>query len=205
MQKFLFSLLLLLFVSATLSAQTEEDRARQDLDYYDQESGNQVLQGERFSDRLWFGGGMQLAFQGGGGASLFIIGLSPMVGYKITSALSVGPRVSANYNAYRENFGTQDFKVNYVTWSAGMMARMRAFQSFFVQAEYAIESDVIGFNPSSGDPIRRNRGVPYLGVGYNPSFGGGVSSDAVFLFRLNNSEFIQEPPFVIRFGLTFNF
>lgn len=204
MNRYFYLLLCSFLAFSAATAQTAEERARQDLDYYS-DKDERSPRSERFSDNLWFGGGAQLAFQSNSFENIFVIGLSPMVGYKVTEAFSIGPRFSANYNAYRQRTSGNDFKSKFVTWSAGAFARMKAFQQFFAHAEYSLESDVIGFNASSGDPIRRNRSVPYLGAGYTSGFGG-LSSEVLLLFRLNqDSQFIQDAPFIIRFGFNYNF
>ncbi|MEL6140192.1 MAG: hypothetical protein AAFQ37_08420 [Bacteroidota bacterium] len=199
----LLSLLLLFAIS--LSAQTRREReASQDLDYYKGDRNTRAPRGESFGQNLWFGGGLQLGFSSSNFESFFNVGLSPMVGYKITPALSIGPRVALNYNAYRLRNTADDFNSNYFTWSAGAFTRLKVIEPFFVQAEYSLESDVIGF--IDGDPVRRNRGVPYLGAGYSPWAGGGASSEIVVLFRLNgDSRLVNEAPFVIRAGFNFNF
>lgn len=202
MQKLIYPLLLLLFVSASLAAQTEEDRARQDLDYYDQEDSNGEPRPERFVDNLWFGGGLQLGFSASNGVSLFNVGISPMVGYKVTPNVSFGPRLSLNYNAFRCDFN--DIKSNYITWEAGMFGRLKVFNQFFVHGEYSLESRRLII--SCDEPLKQVRSMPYLGVGYTSGFGGGPGSEILLLFRLRrDGQAIIESPYVIRAGFNFNF
>lgn len=199
--------LLLLSSIAFIGAQTNpdrEDQARRDLEYGS--PGNQAPRSDRFGDNLWFGGGLQLGFTGGTFQSFFNIGLSPMVGYKLNNTFSVGPRVAFSYNSFKQRNTTSDFTSNYFTWAAGIFGRARIINPFFAHVEYSLESDVIGFNPTTNDPVRRNRGVPYIGAGYSPFNPGGASSEILVLFRLNQqAQFIAESPFVIRAGINFNF
>ena len=51
-------------------------------------------------EKLWYGGGINLGFSQGPDLSLFNFGLSPIVGYKITPELSVGPRIDYDYSYY---------------------------------------------------------------------------------------------------------
>lgn len=206
MNKYLF-LLLLFALGSQLMAQTErrDNEARRDLDYRTNYRPSQERP-ERFADNLWFGGGVQLGFQSSTFESFFNVGLSPMVGYKVTNNLSFGPRVSVNYNSYSQRNTGNDFSRGFFTWAAGMFGRMRVINPFFIHAEYSLESEVIGFIGPDNDPVRRNRGVPYLGAGYSPFNPGGGSSEVVVLFRLSGtSQLVNEAPFVVRAGLNFNF
>lgn len=193
-----------------LQAQTDPNReaqARRELDYNNQSNDNPRAQlSDRFADNLWYGGGLQLGFNANTFESFFVIGLSPMVGYKIHPNISFGPRVSVNYNNYRvRNTGNQDFSSGYVTWSAGVFGRARIINPIFIHAEYSLENDVIGFLDS--EPVRRTRSVPYLGAGYSQQNFGGASSEFLVLFRLisTESQLVVESPFVVRAGINFNF
>ncbi len=204
MQKYLF---LVLFCCISLAAtaqndQPREEAARQDLDYYNRNKPNTLA--NRSGSNLWFGGGLQLGFSSSNFQSFFNIGLSPMVGYKVTNQLSFGPRVAVAYNAFKQRNTGADFSSNYLTWAVGVFGRMRVFNEFFIHTEYSLESDIIGF--IGNEPVRRNRGVPYLGAGYSPFNPGGGSSEILLLFRLaSSSQIIQEAPYVLRAGINFNF
>lgn len=191
--------------SLSLAAQTTNDKeeaAKDDLDYYSAEASS-ASRPERFSDNLWFGGGTQLGFQSNNLASFFIIGLSPMAGYKVTNSLSFGPRVSLNYNAYR--CSANNIKANYLTWEAGMFARMKVFNQFFGHAEYTLESRRLQSSTCS-EPIKQVRSVPYVGIGYTTGFDGAPGSEVLLLFRLNKSgPNIFESPYVFRAGFNYNF
>lgn len=203
MSKLTSLLFLILLAAPALNAQirSSEDAARDDLDYYGDEP-DRASQEERFVDNLWFGGGIQLGFQGGNGISFFNVGLSPMVGYKVTPNVSFGPRVSVNYNAFRCEFN--DVKSNYVTWEAGLFGRLKVFNQFFIHGEYSLENRRLIFQ--CAEPTKQIRSMPYLGVGYTSGFPGGMGSEILLLFRLRqDGQNIVESPYTIRAGLNFNF
>lgn len=206
--KSLFLLLMAFTLTAlTLSAQGRtEDEAREELDYYrtDREPANFG------AGSLWYGGGFQLGFSSNSFESIFQIGISPMVGYKVTPWFSIGPRASVLYNAYSFNVGNDRESSNFFTYSGGVFARAKAFQQFFAHAEYNLENDVIGLNPTTFDPIRRTRGVPYIGAGFVQGGGGfqgggGVGFEIMILFPLIEREFINDSPYIIRSGINVNF
>lgn len=208
LKQYFFLLLAIFTVSASLLAQgNTEEKAREDLDYYN--SGNDRPANQRgatFGENLWFGTGAQLGFQGGNFTSFFQIGLSPIVGYKVNNFLSVGPRGSFLYNSYKEDFGNGDpFKAKFVTWSAGAFARAKVFFPFFVHAEYSLLNEVQNFDVN-GDPVRRTRAIPFLGGGISQGgVDGGVGYEILILFRLSQADQIGDSPFELRTGVNFNF
>lgn len=191
--------------ATTLSAQTTDDQARDDLDYYSDDRPAEQLNDD-FTSRIWWGTGAQLQFQGGNNSSIFQIGLSPIAGYKINNFLSFGPRASILYNAYRfDNFnGTRD-KFNFVTWSGGLFTRAKIFGQFFAHAEYSLVNEVIGFS-TNDEAIRTTRAIPFLGGGLSQGGGPGAAGfEFMVLFRLTQADQIGDAPFEIRSGLNFNF
>src|SRR5690349_9643560 len=83
---FLLTLILAVF-TANLSAQSN----KKDVDKYFDESGG-------FKHRLWYGGGFNLGYQGGSDYSIFNIGITPMIGYKIIPRVSFRPRLGIDYS-----------------------------------------------------------------------------------------------------------
>lgn len=202
-----FALLFALsFISLQLAAQNDrpnEADARRDLDYY---NSDRPAAGDG-SGGIWYGGGFQLGFSSNNFESIFQIGISPIVGYKITPWLSAGPRASLLYNAYSVDLGAGRERTSYFTYAGGVFVRAKAFQQFFAHVEYNLENDVIGFNNATLDPIRRTRSVPYIGGGLVQGGGlqGGVGFELMILFPITEREFINDSPFIIRSGITVNF
>ncbi len=204
----LFFLLAFLFVATDLAAQftpsgsPDNDRSGERRE--ERRSGNARSDSGRLLDDLWFGGGAVLGYQSSQVTSLFQIGVSPMVGYKIVDFLSVGPRVEYVYNAYRERFSGTTEKFNFSTYSVGMFARAKVIPVIFAHVEYAFESQVIGFRGDQA--IRSNRGVPYIGGGYQSGGGPGqMGFELSLLFNLNNDDSNFQSPYDLRAGINYNF
>lgn len=210
LRKIFLALLFLCAVSISLSAQNTEEQAKDDLDYYNDDNNNSLparrSASDDFGSKIWYGTGAQLGFNSNQFESFFQIGLSPIVGYKINEILSVGPRGSFAYNAYRQvRGGGDDFKAKFWTWSVGGFVRGKVFNQFFAHAEYSLLGEVESFD-SNGDPIRQIRAIPFLGGGI--SQGGGPSApgfEILILFRLSQPDRIGDSPFEFRTGFNYNF
>ncbi|MEM6769016.1 MAG: hypothetical protein AAF597_00410 [Bacteroidota bacterium] len=209
-RKLFLALLFVGALSVTAAAQTTEDEARQDLDYYSSSADRDL---PNAAGEIWWGTGAILGFNSNNFESIFRIGLTPIVGYKINNFLSVGPRGSLVYTAYRQSFGNgvPDFKSNFLEWSVGPFARAKVFNfgaggnQIFVHAEYNLTNEVNAFD-ANNDPIRRTRAIPFLGGGLSQGGGPGAPGfEILVLFRLSSADQIGDRPFELRTGLNFNF
>lgn len=180
-----------------------DNKKRKTDDYFDESGG--------FKHRLWYGGNFNLGFSGGNGQSVFVIGLTPMIGYKIIGGLSAGPRFGVTYTSYK-GFDSRGFSttLGLTDFSAGPFLRYKVFKNFFVQGEQEFlktyQEDPSGNILLGNDnkPLRENRQNTYAGVGY--SSGGGLLGYEISLmynFTLPTNSFKQ--PFDIRFGFNYNF
>jgi hypothetical protein len=151
---------------------------------------------------LWFGGGFNLGFSGNQFESLFGIGISPMVGYKITPDFSVGPRIVYSYQYYAfQDFSTKQ-KFNLHSFGIGPFARFKIFNAIFLHGEYLIESRQFAFRSGPNfDKATEIIDSFYLGLGYNT---GGTELLLLYNFLNNNRQFLSSP-FDFRFGFTYNF
>lgn len=168
-------------------------------EYFDESGG--------FAHKLWYGGGFNLGFSGNSFQSLFQLGISPMVGYKITEAFSIGPRASVQYNYFRINDGGRVLKASPITWSAGAFTRYKVLQNFFAHGEIAYQNELVSFNTSGNEliPIRRTRTSYFLGAGYN-SGNGILGYEIYLLYNLNlPANLINTSPIDFRIGFTYNF
>lgn len=159
-----------------------------------------------FASQLWYGGNVGLGFSSNSFQSLFQIGVSPMVGYKIFEQFSIGPRVSLFYSHYRYNFGGGDVQTaNPLTWTVGAFARYKLFRTIFAHAEYEFENSPVFTLGGNGDleVLRDQRTNTYLGAGYNS--GERFGYEIMVLYNLSVAENSIESPFDIRFGFTYNF
>ena len=98
-------------------------------DYFDDKGG--------FKHKLWYGGMFNFSIASSQfGGSQMLIGLSPMVGYKITDFLSVGPRVSMDYI----EFFIEGTNPRVMLWGIGPFARGKITESLFAHLEYQIKA-----------------------------------------------------------------
>jgi hypothetical protein len=187
---------------------TPKKKTSKKTDEYFDESGG-------FKHRLWYGGNFNLGLNSGQGSSIFAIGITPMVGYKIIGGLSAGPRVGITYTNLK-TYDTQNkiSSVGLTDYSVGAFMRYKAFQSFFAHAEFEYLSQqfpggdnygriVLG---ADGKPlkIRENRQNRYLGLGYS-SGNGLFGYEIMGLYNFNVSNSTIESPFTLRFGFTYKF
>lgn len=159
-------------------------------DYFDESGG--------FAHRLWYGGMLNFQIGGDGfGNSSLLLGLSPMVGYKINDMFSFGPRATINY--FRTYYRGPDFKV--MQYGIGGFGRAKFTPSIFAHVEYEVLSvnEISDFGLLEGSDENF-----YAGVGYNSAIGGGFGYEILGLYN-----FIEEDetnvPIEIRIGITYNF
>ena len=185
-------------------------------EYFDESGG--------FKHRLWYGGSFNLGFSGSGNNSLFQIGVTPMVGYKIIGGLSAGPRIGINYTSYKgpdsRNL-SNSASVSLVDYSVGAFTRYKFGQNFFIQGEYEYSSHEYPYDGARyygyGLPVyfnadgsttrtRVNQSNYYGGVGYNS--GGLWGYEIMLLYNLavnTNDPNSIEQPWDYRFGFTWKF
>ncbi|MDX1940580.1 MAG: hypothetical protein SFU99_08510 [Saprospiraceae bacterium] len=187
------SLLLLIVISLIQSVGQAQSRSRE----------NDRRQSE-FASRLWYGGGLALGFSSSGNESLFQLGLSPMVGYKIFEPFSIGPRVNLLYSHYRINFSGDVEKADAVSWSAGVFSRYKIIRNIFAHIEYEFDNAaVFSYGLDGLETLRRERSNFYVGGGYNS--GGTWGYEILLLYNTLQPENDINPPFSFRIGFTHNF
>lgn len=158
--------------------------------------------GKTLKERLWYGGNVALGFSGNNIESVFLIGLAPMVGYKITPNFSVGPRVDFNYTYYKRQVFGPVISYNLYSGGIGPFARYKFFNILFLHTEYQIEwaqFPSLNFDGTKETQIFNNL---FVGLGYNA--GGG---EILILYNLfdQTSRNTLGMPISIRFGFTINF
>ena len=165
-----------------------------------------------WKEQVWYGGSMQLGFGGNQNYSQFVIGVTPMMGFKIKKTpFSVGPRVGVTYMSLK---GTgSDGKVhraNLPAYTTSAFARVKFLQMFFLHTEYELEWKREAFVDNFGRLVidsddkvltdKTQRDNFYVGAGYNS---GGY--EIMVLYNLNIPENSLEQPFSFRGGFTWNF
>ena len=204
MRQFLLLLALAFLPTLAYAQTTPEEEAEEDLDYYNNRRDTEV--GRRGDSPIWYGTGAQLGFAATSFQSNFLIGLSPIVGYKVNNFLSVGPRGSFTYNRFRDD--RFDFREGYFEWELGAFARALVYRGFFAHVEYNLLNEVDIFQNQSTfelETVRRTRAVPFAGGGINQGGGPGqMGFEVLILFRLTQPDIINDSPFQFRTGINFN-
>ncbi len=162
--------------------------------------------GKGLGSNLWYGGGLALGFQSGFSQSSFLFGLSPMVGYKITPAISIGPRVGVAYQYLRaRGVDGRVYKFHPIDLSGAGFARAKIFRPIFAHVEFEVASRRRAFYDGAGVPFIGNlvQETFYVGGGY--SSGGKWATEFYGLLNTNPNRDIFDPPYVLRGGLTYNF
>ncbi len=200
----ILTLAVLMFLPQQAEAQTKKKKS--DTDEYFDESGG-------FKYRLWYGGSLILNFQGGTNRfgyneSVFTLGLTPMVGYKIFDELSVGPRFTILYQYYTGEIapGLSD-GINLTSYGLGIFARYKFFQQFFVhgEVEYLEQAFIQDIRNNEWVSGRIGRENYYFGGGYNSNGGGPFGYEVLVLYNFNVPENSFQNPFDFRIGFTYNF
>ncbi len=157
-----------------------------------------------FTSRLWYGGGLNLGFSGSQFESIFQLGVSPMVGYKIFEEFSIGPRVGIQYSHYRSNLGGRTETANPLSWAAGVFSRYKIMRTIFAHAEYEFENAALfSYGVDGLEVLRRERSNFYVGAGYNS--GSTFGYEIVLLYNTLQPQNEIESPFRLRVGFTYNF
>lgn len=171
-----------------------DTKIEKDNEYFDESGG--------FAHRLWYGGMINFQLQGGNGVNqggVLLLGISPMVGYKLNDIFSIGPRAQLDYAVFYQPGPNQ--KVLF--WGIGAFGRAIVYNSIFVHTEYGFE----GVSNLSGDDNfgLQNTTNFLLGGGYNSSVGsGGFGYEILVLYNfLENDDFSL--PIEYRVGFTYNF
>ncbi len=163
-------------------------------------------------DDLWFGAGLQLSFSGFNGQNALRFGISPMVGYKVTDWLSVGPRIEYQYFSQRFQASPGDIlRFNFSSVGAGAFTRVQFLEQFFLHAEYQILSTesldqrnwtIVGDQINS---IRVSQNFGFVGAGMYTGGFGSLGSAFYVLYDVIEEEETSNLPLYFRFEINYNF
>ncbi len=156
---------------------------------------NENQPGEKFIDKLFFGGSFGLQF-----GSQTYIELAPIVGYKITQRLSAGLGLKYIYYKFNDKYYNYNYTSN--IYGGGPFARFTVLDGLFLHAEYEILNlevpDIYYRNYT-----RKNITSVFFGGGYRQMIGDRSSLDFLFLYNINesvNSPYVN-PVIRIGFGI----
>lgn len=191
---------------------------------YAQKADREVMQAFEspgIMDDLWFGGNLLLNFSGNGNYNIFQLGVTPMVGYKLSDHFSVGPRLGVIYQNIRGEAIDQftgeirNENANLTEYVFGFFGRAKFFQTFFLhlEAEYRNTEYVLAqsgrliYLPDEDKvwTIRESDFSPIAGLGYNSSIGSLWGYEMMIFYRFNIADDDPRSPFDLRFGVTYNF
>lgn len=198
----LLVLVAVLMISFTHDADAQKRKRSRGVDEYFDDKGS-------FKDRLWYGADITLNFYSVQGGNAFNAGIAPMVGYKITDALSFGPRVEILYHGERYNIGNgQDLKFNSTNYGLGLFSRLKVFDQYFLHAEYQSLNNEIGtsvdFTTNTINTSRTWDDHLFIGGGYGAS-GGGIGFQVSILWDVLQEFTSQNIPLYYRMGINYKF
>jgi len=197
------AILLLFFLSFSVDAQRSRVNKKKNTverNVEDRRSDRQPDQ--KLIDKLWFGGSVNLFWVNQRSFSQFLVGIAPMVGYKVTDKLSFGPRVEIQYTSYKIQTNSGSQTLNNLNFGGFGFGRYKLFRQFFIHVETGFTTEPYLTLNSVGDPefIRELRQPVLAGLGY--SEGGG---EIYLLYDFNDPDSNTRFPFQYRFGFNYNF
>ncbi len=165
-------------------------------------------------DKFWIGtgfGGLTIS------GSTFGVGLSPMLGYKVTDRFSVGARLPLDYYYTKLQDNTGEVLVHQdMDWGIGGISRMKLFWNIFAHAEYNqlfIKDPIIAngfFQLDPDDPTKLwleeyTRNEFNVGLGYSNGGNGRLSYEVMLLYNTLEDRSSPLIPFSFRAGVNYNF
>lgn len=171
--KILFLLLLSFFSGQALMAQIENASEK-----------------ESFKERIYFGGGFDMAFDQYRG----ILGVSPSAAYMITNTTSLGLGITYQYYFERTSSLTTDI------YGYRFFLRQNIVGPFFAYTEYENLSYEVSYIYDYG---RYWTDSFYLGAGYFQPISSKIGFIATALYNLKNRDYMGSP-WTFRAGFTFN-
>jgi hypothetical protein len=158
-----------------------------------------------FYDRLWFGANAGLRFGGDQTYTSFNLAMFPMVGYKFTKFLSVGPRFGGSYSLFQ--LQTTNKRYNFLDTEVGAFTRIKFLHMFFIHSEFGrARQNLLFLNQFNGtiEAQKVSRNSFLVGGGYN-SGGGALGMELGLYYNLLMDEDDTSFPIFPRFGLTYKF
>lgn len=203
-------LLLIVFGLSIVAAPTLEAQQRRKI--HNKKKSKKKEKSDFWKEDVWYGGSVGLGFSGNSSYSRFLIGATPMMGFKIKkSPFSVGPRLGVTYVSLK-GVGTDGkiHKVGLPSYTTSAFARVKFLEMFFLHTEYELEWRKSPYADRWGQleididgnvlTSKERRNNFYIGAGYNPG-----NYEIMVLYNLSLKDDTLEQPFSIRTGFTWNF
>jgi len=180
-------LILIVFTSISISAQTDSTSNKQEETMKKTESSNSQ------PSRWYYGGNIGFSFWN----DYFYLSISPLVGYKITPQFSVGGKLGYAYSSD----SSVDPTFNTSSYGGSIFSRYRIIPQFYLHGEFAYVSYENAYlRPLGGYTTERNW-VPFLllGGGFSQMVSPNVWAYAEILFDVindSNSPYESGDPFI---------
>lgn len=161
------------------------------------QTGNE-LDGDKLSDRIYFGGNLGLQF-----GTVTNIEIAPIVGYRFTDDFSAG--IGITYIYFKREFDNyEDFETN--IYGYRFFARHNIQEQFYAQAEYENLS-LEFFNINDGSSKREWVPGAFVGGGYFQPLGrnAGFNISALYNLLYDEDKSPYNSPWVFRIGFTVGF
>ncbi len=159
-------------------------------------SAQPPLEGEKFWDKVYFGGNFGLQF-----GDQTVVDVNPLIGYRVTEKLSVGITATYIYYKFRDPYYTSlSYSSN--IYGGSIFARYFLLENIFAHVEGELLNLEVP-NPILRRNVREDIFGFYVGGGYRQPLGDRSSLNILLLYNLNdnaNSPY-QNP--IIRIGFGF--
>lgn len=144
-------------------------------------------------DHLVYGGNMGLSF-----GNVTSIGISPMVGYKVSKKFI--PGIGGTYNYIKFNYLNYPSESTHIL-GGSIWARYYVFENVFADGEYEVLNGE--WDPYFRPGIRYNLNSLLIGGGYQEGFGG-LSSYVLVMYNVTQgADSPYASPLIIRVGIGF--
>lgn len=143
--------------------------------------------GGGLNDRIYFGGGGGFS----GGSNFLNVGLSPLIGYKVTDDFSAGIQLTYQYVKY--------FQVSWSNYGGGPFVRYNITEKLFGYSQY----EYLNVGVSSGEE-RFNFTSLFVGLGYTEPIGRNVAFNITALYNVLYGDGTNTPyrsPLQFRVGI----
>ncbi|KUG07727.1 hypothetical protein [Solirubrum puertoriconensis] len=148
------------------------------------------------------------------GGTVFNVGASPAIGYRITPRIAIGPGVVYSFNNYSipKRVASPGDPRNVSGHNIGgkIFGQVIVFKQFFVHAEYEVTraeliGDYVVGNTVYVNKVETTVKTPLAGIGYRQQFGDRAAGDIAVLYNFNDgleANIYGQP--VIRFSFLFD-
>lgn len=125
----------------------------------------QISMGGNISEKIYFGGGLGFNMGSSNGYNFTYIGLTPLVGYRITPKTSVGTGLTYNYYRFSSTI-QKSSSLSLHQYGVSPFVRHQVMDNLFLYSEISFIN-----TPSLDNSARRTYTRGLLGAGYSQTLG----------------------------------